>query len=77
MYKIALDNKWKLMLPNPNMIHRSYTSAQEQYYGYYSHQAQLFDLENDPEEQINLAEKHPEIVTKMSRQINEWWQPIH
>jgi arylsulfatase A-like enzyme len=77
LYKIALDNKWKLMLPNPNMIHRSYTSAQEQYYGYYSHQAQLFDLENDPEEQINLAEKHPEIVTKMSRQINEWWQPIH
>ena len=77
LYKIALNQKWKLMLPNPKMVVKSFDTPQEQYYGYYSNQPQLFDLENDPHEQVNLADKYPETVAKMSRQINEWWQPVH
>lgn len=77
LYKIALDKKWKLMVPNTDLVIRDFTDPQAHYYGFYSNQIQLFDLENDPEEQVNLADKYPSIVAKMRNQINEWWQPIH
>jgi len=64
------------MVPNPNMVVRSYDTPEEQYQGYYSNKTQLFDLENDPNEQNNVAEKYPQIVEEMSRRIEEWWQPI-
>ena len=76
LYKIALNQKWKLMLPNTKMVVKSFDTPQEQYYGYYSNEPQLFDLENDPDEQNNLADQYPEIVSKMSHQIGEWWQPL-
>ena len=76
LYKIALNQKWKLMLPNTKMVVKSFGTPQEQYYGYYSNEPQLFDLENDPDEQNNLADQYPEIVSKMSHQIGEWWQPL-
>ena len=76
LYKVALNKKWKLMVPNPNMVVRSYDTPEEQYQGYYSNKTQLFDLENDPNEQNNVAEKYPQIVEEMSRRIEEWWQPI-
>tara|TARA_X000001036_G_scaffold438750_1_gene487468 strand:- start:3991 stop:5409 length:1419 start_codon:yes stop_codon:yes gene_type:complete len=76
LYKVALNKKWKLMLPNTKMIVREFTQPEEQYYGYYSNQPQLYDLQNDPEEKVNLAKQHPDIVTMLSNQINNWWQPI-
>ena len=54
---------------------REFTEPQEHYYGFYSNQIQLFDLVNDPEEQVNLAKEHPEIVAKMNGEIDHWWQP--
>lgn len=76
LYKVALNKKWKLMLPNTKMIVREFTQPEEQYYGYYSNQPQLYDLQNDPEEKVNLAKQHPDIVAMLSNQINNWWQPI-
>ena len=76
LYKVALNKKWKLMLPNTKMIVREFTQPEEQYYGYYSNQPQLYNLQNDPEEKVNLAKQHPDIVTMLSNQINNWWQPI-
>lgn len=32
---------------------------------------QLFDVSKDPKEQVNLAEQHPELVTKFQQQIDE------
>ena len=77
LYKVAINEKWKLMLPNTKMVIRDFKTAKEQYYGYYSNQPQLFDLENDPGEQVNLAKEYPVILAKMSSQIDEWWQPIN
>jgi uncharacterized sulfatase len=76
LYKVALNKKWKLMVPNKDLVIRDFTDPQSNYYGFYSNQIQLFDLEQDPGEELNLAEKHPEIVAEMSRQIEEWWQPM-
>ena len=58
------------------MVVREFTLPEEQYYGYYSNKPQLYDLQNDPEEKVNLAKQYPDIVVKMSNQINYWWQPI-
>ena len=77
LYKVAINEKWKLMLPNTKMVIRDFKTAKEQYYGYYTNQPQLFDLENDPGEQVNLAKEYPVILAKMSSQIDEWWQPIN
>ncbi len=33
---------------------------------------ELYDLTNDPEEQTNVAELHPEVVETMSAQLNHW-----
>ena len=77
LYKIALNKKWKLMMPNTDLVTRDFKDPQAHFDGFYSNQIQLFDLGNDPEEQVNLAGKHPDIVAKMSNQINGWWQPIH
>ena len=76
LYKVALNKKWKLMLPNTKMIVREFTQPEEPYYGYYSNQPQLYNLQNYPEEKVNLAKQHPDIVTMLSNQINNWWQPI-
>lgn len=35
---------------------------------------QLFDLENDPGEKTNVAEKHPEVVAKMKKAYDAWWK---
>ena len=58
------------MLPNTKMVVREFTLPDEQYYGYYSNQPQLYDLENDPEEKVNLAKEYPDIVTFLSEKIN-------
>ena len=76
LYKVALNKKWKLMLPNTKMVVREFTLPEEQYYGYYSNQPQLYDLENDPDEKVNLAKEYPDIVKFLSEKIDNWWQPI-
>ena len=75
LYKVALNKKWKLMVPNQDLVIRDFTDPQENYYGFYSNQIQLYDLDQDPDEKVNLALKYPEIVVKMNQQIDEWWQP--
>ena len=36
----------------------------------------LYDLSVDPGEANNLAEKHPERVAAMSKQVTEWYQRV-
>ena len=37
---------------------------------------ELFDMENDPSERINLAKKHPEIVEKMLAEYENWFDEV-
>jgi len=34
---------------------------------------ELYDLEEDPHETIDLAENHAEIVTELTKKIDDWW----
>lgn len=36
---------------------------------------ELFDLDADPHETLNLAERHPERVRELQARINAWWNP--
>lgn len=35
---------------------------------------ELFDLQTDPGEQVDLVSKHPEIVSRMTAAFDAWWQ---
>ena len=37
---------------------------------------ELYDIEKDPGEKINLADEHPDIVNKMNSQLHEWQQSV-
>jgi len=36
---------------------------------------ELFNLTNDPEESQNLAQKNPEVLTRLTARVNHWWNP--
>lgn len=75
LYKVAIENNWKLIEPNAQMIQKNATTLKEEIAGYYSKDVQLFNLENDPLELKNVAYENPKIVNRLSAKIKEWWQP--
>ena len=36
---------------------------------------QLFNLKDDPMQRTNLAAQHPEKVSELTRELDEWWNP--
>ena len=58
-YRIVVTKPWKLILPDPHALP--------------GRTPELYKLDDDPYEWDNLADRHPEIVEKLSRQIEEWW----
>lgn len=76
LYKIAINKRWKLIYPNHINIKKDATTKEENIVGFYSGQSELYDLENDPHEENNVAELHPQIVKKMISSIQSWWQPL-
>ena len=75
LYKVAVEKKWKLMVPNTNMITKEATSKKENIQGFYSNKVQLFDLESDPDELQNVADQNPQVVTRLTKAIDNWWKP--
>jgi arylsulfatase A-like enzyme len=37
---------------------------------------ELYDLKNDPGEQTNVIDQHPEIVKELKRQLDQWWTEV-
>lgn len=75
LYKVAIERKWKLMVPNNKLVTQSATSRKENIQGYYSKDIQLFDLDTDPNEEINVASKNPGVVKHLTQEIDNWWKP--
>ena len=57
-----IDNQYKLYLPKSKKKKVS--------------EPELYDLQNDREEQKNIASKHPEMVRKMKTQLLEWQKSV-
>lgn len=75
LYQIAIENRWKLIVPNPDMVSKDATSRKENIEGYYFKDIQLFNLAEDPSELRNEAGEHPGEVERLHKKINSWWQP--
>lgn len=62
-------NNWKYIAPAQE--EHAWISEKKDIEGGISAQAQLYDLENDPEEQKNLADEYPEKVEEMDVLLQE------
>ena len=62
-HRIGLSYPWKMILPDP-------TNRPEE-------SPELYNLSEDPFEQEDLLEKHPEEARNLSQQIDSWWIPEH
>ena len=58
-YRWCVSMPWKLIIPNRANVPDG--------------KVELFNLADDPKEEVDLAEKHPEVVAEMTKKIDEWW----
>ena len=67
-YRWCIDGKWKLIL--------SYDAPADRYsfvHAVNERNPQLFDVESDPYEKVNVAAEHPEEVRKLAAHLQETW----
>lgn len=68
-YRWCIEGKWKLIL--------SYECPPDRYSFVHSvndRSPQLFDVEADPFETMNLSSEHPELVQQLSQRLQDTWQ---
>lgn len=59
-YRWVVSDNWKLIVPHePNVMRKP----------------ELYDLSKDPTETEDLAAKHPERVTELTKKLDDWWKP--
>ena len=67
-YRWCIEGKWKLIL--------SYDAPADRYsfvHAVNERNPQLFDVESDPYEKVNVAAEHPEEVRKLAAHLQETW----
>ncbi len=69
LYRWAIQGKWKLLLTYDGKVGR-YGSSHPRT----EKRPQLYNLEEDPHENHNVAKDHPEIVSSMATAIENWWE---
>ena len=65
----ADDSKPMKLMPNGKCSVRF-----QQYLMVYEKEWTLYDLKADPGEKENIAGKHPEIIAKLSKAYDQWWE---
>jgi len=58
-YRVAIELPWKLILPDKKNKPKD--------------KVQLYNIEQDPYENQNLADQNPKMVKKLNTQIENWW----
>lgn len=61
LYRWVISGRWKLIQPYGMNNPDSHS--------------ELYDLSGDPHENSNLIEKRPEIVTRLTSELDAWWRP--
>jgi uncharacterized sulfatase len=69
LYRWCIDGKWKLLLTYDGEVNRYQSSHPRS-----EKRPQLFDLLADPREQTNLAANHPDVVARLAKEINGWYE---
>jgi uncharacterized sulfatase len=68
LYRWSISGRWKLLLTYDGEVGR-YASSHPRT----EKRPQLFDLIADPTETKNLAGEHPEVVSRIAKQIEDWY----
>ncbi len=66
VYRWVIDGDWKLLLTYDGEVSPKYFFPTDM-------RPQLFNLANDPREENNVANQHPDIVGRLADKIDEWW----
>jgi uncharacterized sulfatase len=69
LFRWCIEGKWKLLLTYDGEVNR-YESTHPRT----EKRPQLFDLLEDPSEQTNLADEQPEVVARLAKAINDWYE---
>lgn len=68
LYRWCVEGKWKLLLTYDGEVNRYASSHPREI-----KTPQLFNLLADPEEKVNVANQHPQVVTQLSKKIAQWY----
>ncbi|KAA5544319.1 sulfatase [Roseiconus nitratireducens] len=68
LYRWCIQGEWKLLLTYDGEVNRYASTHPRDEKG-----PQLFNLEEDPTEQHNVAKEHPEIVARLAERIQQWY----
>ncbi len=69
LYRWAIEGRWKLILTYDGEVGARYASSHPMA----EKRPQLFNLSNDPHEEKNVTQQHPEIVSRLADKIAAWW----
>ena len=68
LYRWCIERDWKLLLTYDGELNRYASSHPRSERG-----PQLFNLIEDPSEQVNLADEHPQRVSRLAQHIADWY----
>ncbi|AWB67411.1 sulfatase [Saccharobesus litoralis] len=82
LLKEGKDNKLdsrSVIITNQRVYHPSQlrpTAIAYKHWRYvtFNNKGELFDLRNDPSQQVNVAKQHPSVVTLLKQKHQNWWQ---
>lgn len=67
-YLWCIENEWKLLLRYPGLDTTKYAKV----HSWDKTKIQLFNIESDPYEKVELSNKYPEIVNRLKKKIYQW-----
>lgn len=72
LYRWVVEGPWKLLLTYDGKLGRYASSHPRE-----EKRPQLYNLLDDPHENNNLASDHPEVVSRLSKALNDLWPVTH
>ena len=68
IFRWTIEGTWKLLLTYDGEVNRYKTTHPRE-----EKRPQLFNLLEDPKEEVNLAEQNPKVVARLAAKIGKWW----
>jgi arylsulfatase/arylsulfatase A len=75
MHFAVRTQKYKLVSPHDDPHHILYQPTDQELWRTLEN-LELYDMENDPSERINLAGKHPDIVDDLLESYEDWYDEV-
>ncbi len=69
-YRWVVEDRWKLIINEDGELNRYRVTLQP-----VAKSPQLYDLARDPFEETNVADDNAEVVKRLKKQLDGWWNP--